>query len=65
MSAKELINWRALSVKLTGNPENVRRTKVPKRFQKLIKELDDLLLYWSKRADDEVFEISSKRKKRK
>jgi len=65
MSAKELINWRALSSKLTGNPENVRRGKVPKRFQKLIKELDDLLLYWVKRADDEVFEIDSKRKKRK
>jgi hypothetical protein len=65
MSAKELINWRALSVKLTGNPENVRRNKVPKRFQKLIKELDDLLIYWSKRTDDEVYEINSKRKSKK
>jgi len=65
MGTKELINWRALSVMLTGNPENVRRNAVPKRFSKLVKELDDLLEYWSKRVDDEVSEIEFKRSKKK
>ena len=59
---KDIINWRALSTKLTGNPENVRRNKIPKRFKSLIKELDDLLVYWEKRVDSEIFEQSKKRK---
>jgi hypothetical protein len=62
MSAKNLINWRALSVMLTKNPENVRRNRVPKRFKKLIKELDDLLEYWEKRVDDEIFDLKNKKK---
>lgn len=62
MSAKNLINWRALSVMLTNNPENVRRNRVPKRFKKLIKELDDLLQYWEKRVDSEMFETKNKKK---
>jgi len=46
IEAKELINWRALSTILTGNPETVRTDRGHRNREKPIEELTSFINYW-------------------
>jgi hypothetical protein len=46
MSEKNLINWGELSRCLTGNRTNIRRNKIPKKYQFVINRLLKLIEIW-------------------
>jgi len=46
MDATDLINYKALSQLLSNNDSNIRRGRVPKRYQDQVKELEALLNYY-------------------
>jgi hypothetical protein len=49
--SKELINWAELSRKLSGSNNSVRPNKVPKKYDKKVKRLIQLLETWVKWAN--------------
>lgn len=46
---KDIINWRGLSKLLTGNEDAIRSNRIPKKKEKEVQELQDLINYWKKR----------------
>lgn len=51
MTSKEIINWRKLSEYLTGNPDNIRSNRIPKKYKAIVAEFEDLIEYWKKRKE--------------
>lgn len=49
MKNSSLINYKAVSLILTGSDRKVRKTGTAKKYVDAIKELDDLIEYWKKR----------------
>lgn len=45
---KKLINWKELSRELTGNQENIRSNKCPKKYQEKVYRLLNDLEAWIK-----------------
>ena len=48
MKTENLINWSALSTKLSGNPYGIRKNGYPKKYNIAIKELIVMLETWEK-----------------
>lgn len=46
MSIKELINWGELSRMLTGDRMNIRKNRIPKKYEKSVNELVKHLEQW-------------------
>lgn len=46
MDAKDLINWKKLSLFLSKNDNSIRKTNVPKKYKEKVKELESLIDYW-------------------
>lgn len=44
-----LINFKALSLLLSGNSDSIRSNRVPKKYESAVKELKDLHEYFIKR----------------
>lgn len=42
----KIINWHELSTTLTGNKNQISRTRIGKKYQKPIDELRKLIYYW-------------------
>jgi len=47
----ELINWHELSRKLSGNGQNIRPNKIPKKYERKVKRLLLLLKLWERWAN--------------
>ena len=45
---KELINWRELSRRLSGNEQNIRSNAIPKKYQKRVDRLLKILDTWTR-----------------
>jgi len=45
---KDLINWHELSRRLSGNGQNIRPNKIPKKYQKKIARLLKILEVWER-----------------
>lgn len=43
---ESLINWRALSLELTGNPNQLTRTRIGKKYEPIIDVLRDKITEW-------------------
>lgn len=43
---EKLIVWNEVSRLLTGNIQNIRSNKVPKKYKESVKELTDFVEYW-------------------
>lgn len=41
-----IINWRALSIELTGNPNQITRTRIGKKYEVLVDVLRDKIKEW-------------------
>lgn len=41
-----LINWRALSMELTGNPNQITRTRIGKKYEVMVNVLRDKITDW-------------------
>ena len=48
---KDLINWKQLSIELSGNDNSIRKNKVPKKYQPKVNQLLLLLAAWVKSND--------------
>lgn len=46
MDAKDLINWKKLSLFLSKNDNSIRKINVPKKYKEKVKELESLIDYW-------------------
>ena len=46
MDAKDLINWKKLSLFLSKNDNSIRKKNVPKKYKEKVKELESLIDYW-------------------
>lgn len=47
----ELINWHELSRKLSGNGQNIRPNKIPKKYERKISRLFKLIELWARWAN--------------
>jgi len=45
----DLINWRQLSIMLSGKPDTIRSNRIPNKYAQAVQELKDLHEYWLKR----------------
>jgi hypothetical protein len=45
-NVNSLINWRALSIELTGNPNQITRTRIGKKYEVIINVLRDKITEW-------------------
>ena len=45
---KDLINWKQLSIKLSGSDNAIRKNQIPKKYQRKIDKLVKLLELWLK-----------------
>ena len=48
MSAKDLINWGELSRKLTGDRMNIRKNRIPKKYEAVVDRLVSVINDWDK-----------------
>jgi len=55
----DLINWRELSRRITGNGQNIRKNKIPKKHQPKVDSLCELLTKWDQdlKAEEELIEL--------
>lgn len=44
--AKDIINWSALSEKLAGNRDSIRRNRVPEKYKPTINQLVQFVEWW-------------------
>lgn len=49
MKATEIINWRKVSISLSGNPEGVRSTYSGKKYKEEVDELVNFAKSWLER----------------
>ena len=49
--SKDLINWKEVSRKLSGNDNSVRSNKYPKKYEKKVNRLLKVLELWLSWAD--------------
>lgn len=47
MSMKEFLNWKQISLHLSGSDNSIRKNKIPKKYQEKIDDLLRLLEDWS------------------
>ena len=52
MKNKDLINWKRLSIELSGNDNSIRKNQVPKKYQAKINRLLKLLELWKKWSNE-------------
>lgn len=45
---KDLINWRQVSIELSGSDNSIRKNKIPKKYKAKIDRLLKLLELWQK-----------------
>ena len=43
---KHLINWKQLSIELSGNDNSIRKNKIPKKYKTKVNELLKLIDVW-------------------
>jgi hypothetical protein len=48
--SKELINWKQVSIKISGSDNAIRKNQIPKKHQRKINRLLKLLELWLKWA---------------
>ena len=48
MKSKELINWKQLSIELSGSDNSIRKNQIPKKYKAKIDRLLKLLELWQK-----------------
>lgn len=48
MNIKDLINWKQISIALSGSDNAIRKNKIPKKYQRKIDRLLKLLELWLK-----------------
>ena len=48
MKRKDLINWKALSIELSGSDNSIRKNQIPKKYKAKIDRLLKLLELWQK-----------------
>jgi hypothetical protein len=46
MDAKNIINYKQLSLALTGNDNSIRKSKCPKQYRDAVSELETLINYF-------------------
>ena len=44
--SKDLINWHEVSRRLSGNGQNIRHNKIPKKYENSINRLKALVAVW-------------------
>ena len=48
---KDLINWKQLSIKLSGSDNAIRKNKVPKKYERKVNRLLYILDLWERWAN--------------
>ena len=48
MISKDLINWKALSIELSGSDNSIRKNQIPKKYKAKIDRLFKLIELWQK-----------------
>jgi len=46
MKPTEIVNWRKISIALSGNPESVRSTYSGKKYEKPVNEMKQFVAQW-------------------
>lgn len=46
MEAKDLINYKQLSILLSGNDNSIRKEKTPKKYKAKVEELENFMNYF-------------------
>lgn len=46
--SKELINWKQLSIELSGSDNSIRKNQVPKKYERRINRLLKFIEIWKK-----------------
>lgn len=46
MEARDILNYRKLSLLFTDNDNQIRKNHIPKKHQEKIKELEQIIDYW-------------------
>ena len=49
--SKEIINWKEVSRRLSGNDNSIRSNKCPKKYEKKVDRLIQLLEAWERWAN--------------
>lgn len=49
---KDLINWKALSRKLAGNSESIRKNNIPKKYMKDVSALLNCVASWDNEIEE-------------
>jgi len=48
MKSKDLINWKQISIELSGSNNSIRKNQIPKKYKAKIDRLLKLLELWQK-----------------
>mgnify|MGYP003646414448 FL=1 len=48
MKSKDLINWKQVSIELSGSDNSIRKNQIPKKYKAKIDRLLKLLELWQK-----------------